>query len=883
MSLQTHLRIEGSSGEVMGSDRDLQSTSSSISLPSVKKPPKKRRLSLASLFRRRGREPKTGRQRSRELQHPVSGGMGGVDCIASIESIHSEMCNDKNSAFFSVAGTGVASATAASTSSASGPSSSTSSSKRGGGAGAELLECPLCLLCHSRESFPDIMTCHHRSCIDCLRQYLRIEISESRVNISCPECSERFNPHDIRMILCDRALMEKYEEFMLRRWLVADPDCRWCPAPDCGYAVIAFGCASCPKITCGREGCDTEFCYHCKQLWHPNQTCDAARQQRAQSLHLRTVRSSSLSYSQESGYTADDIKPCPRCAAYIIKMNDGSCNHMTCAVCGCEFCWLCMKEISDLHYLSPSGCTFWGKKPWSRKKKILWQLGTLVGAPVGIALIAGIAIPAMIIGIPVYVGRKIHNRYEGKDISNHKRNLVIAGGVTLSVIVSPVVAAVTVGIGVPIMLAYVYGVVPISLCRSGGCGVSAGNGKGVRIEFDDENDINVGSGATATDTTSVADNRNNPSIGEGSVGGLTGSLSASGSHMDRLGTIRDNLSETASTMALAGASITGSLSGSAMVNYLNRLEVQADVQKERCSLSGESGTVSLGTISDNASTKAMAGSIFNSYMPLDRDGNSMEVQVDIESKPGKLRHHSGSSSVDDGSHVGRSGWICPSNGFTSSEGKGSSTKWAKEASCCSSSSSTGKKSKGKLRKKGCGGTKINETREDMDAQLLEQRSTNSSEFDSPSLSGSLPSVADSHSSHFSEFSCSDLESMKTSCSHGSSGGDYHTRFTTVSPLPEVENDRLETCPASSTCLTHGQGAVTTPHSPTSTNSSLGYGAELSPLCFITEENVNLVCPTEPDSQSNTGELQKETNNNHQLQHPAQPQQQPKNFCIQTDI
>lgn len=47
------------------------------------------------------------------------------------------------------------------------------------------------------------------------------------------------------------------------------------------------------------------------------------------------------------------------------------------------------------------------------------------------------------------------------------------------------------------MLAYVYGVVPISLCRSGGCGVSAGNGKGVRIEFDDENE-NIGSGAAAT-------------------------------------------------------------------------------------------------------------------------------------------------------------------------------------------------------------------------------------------------------------------------------------------------------------------------------------------------------------------------------------------------
>ena len=45
-----------------------------------------------------------------------------------------------------------------------------------------------------------------------------------------------------------------------------------------------------------------------------------------------------------------------------------------------------------------------------------------------------------------------------------------------------------VGIGVPILLAYVYGVVPISLCRSGGCGVTATNKGGVRFEFDEENE-----------------------------------------------------------------------------------------------------------------------------------------------------------------------------------------------------------------------------------------------------------------------------------------------------------------------------------------------------------------------------------------------------------
>ncbi|TNN72337.1 E3 ubiquitin-protein ligase RNF19A [Liparis tanakae] len=755
-----------------GSERELHSAASFVSLPSVRKTPKKRRLSLHSLFSRRRRPDRDPKRKSRPLQAAA-----GMEAIVSTESVQSETVHDKTSARCALA--------AASTSSLLGSSS-------------ELLECPLCLLRHARDLFPDIMTCHHRSCADCLRQYLRIEISESRINICCPECSERFNPHDIQMILGDRAIMEKYEEFMLR-----------------SYAVIAFGCASCPKITCGREGCGTEFCYHCKQLWHPNQTCDTARQQRAQTLRLRTFRSSSLSYSQESGAAGDDIKPCPRCAAYIIKMNDGSCNHMTCAVCGCEFCWLCMKEISDLHYLSPSGCTFWGKKPWSRKKKILWQLGTLVGAPVGIALIAGIAIPAMIIGIPVYVGRKIHNRYEGKAISKHKRNLVIAGGVTLSVIVSPVVAAVTVGIGVPIMLAYVYGVVPISLCRSGGCGVSAVNGKGVRIEFDDEN-YNIGSGAAATDTTSVAETRlNNPSLGDGaSVGGLTG-LSVSGSHMERCGinsTQRDNMSDDASTTALAGTSITGSLSGSCY----NRMEVQADVQKERCSLSGESATVSLGTISDNASTKAMAGSILNAYMPLERD-NSLDVQTDVESKRALMRQCSASSSLDEAScgssaaglkAAGGGACSCPSTCCCVQHDNHCCppSPWAKEPSTSGSMKRSGKLWTRAGSSSYRGDSKTSDTRGDMEAQLLEQRSTNSSEFDSPSLSGSLPSVADSHCSHFSsELSCSDPETSRPAPPPCSGATDPHLHHAavvafhdvTIAPMPEVENDRLEHYPPQS--------------------------------------------------------------------------------------
>lgn len=57
------------------------------------------------------------------------------------------------------------------------------------------LECPLCLGELPSEEFPELMACGHRSCYTCLQQYLRIEISESRVCIACPECAEPMHPN----------------------------------------------------------------------------------------------------------------------------------------------------------------------------------------------------------------------------------------------------------------------------------------------------------------------------------------------------------------------------------------------------------------------------------------------------------------------------------------------------------------------------------------------------------------------------------------------------------------------------------------------------------------------------------------------------------------
>ena len=66
--------------------------------------------------------------------------------------------------------------------------------------------------------------------------------------------------------------LERYEQATLNKYLRSESDARWCPAAGCGFALIA-PCAGCPELDCHRDGCGTKFCYHCKNVWHPNKSC----------------------------------------------------------------------------------------------------------------------------------------------------------------------------------------------------------------------------------------------------------------------------------------------------------------------------------------------------------------------------------------------------------------------------------------------------------------------------------------------------------------------------------------------------------------------------------------------------------------------------------
>ncbi|NXH89922.1 RN19B ligase, partial [Edolisoma coerulescens] len=329
-------------------------------------------------------------------------------------------------------------------------------------------ECPLCLLPQPPEAFPTLASCPHRSCWACLERYLRLAVSESRVPVSCPHCPAALQPADVHRLLPEPALRDKYEEFLLRRLLVADPGTRWCPAPDCSPSRAGFPITwSRAGLGVPREGCGTEFCYHCRQPWHPDGPC--APVPPAPSL---ATPSAQLAQPEELAHgeapaqaEAEDIKVCPRCSAFIMKINDGSCNRMNCTVCGCLFCWLCLREISDVHFLSPSGCTFWGKRPWSRTRRILWQLGMVLGAPMVISLAAGVAVPPFKSPSPFCLFLEVLGQSRRSSLSGCQQCLSVTSSVLLSLFVSPIITALTVGVGVPLMLTYVYGTVVLSLCR----------------------------------------------------------------------------------------------------------------------------------------------------------------------------------------------------------------------------------------------------------------------------------------------------------------------------------------------------------------------------------------------------------------------------------
>ena len=175
------------------------------------------------------------------------------------------------------------------------------------------------------------LKCEHYFCNDCYIDYLKEKITNANVSkILCMQhgCGTILETKFIKKILeGNKDLIEKYDKFLQRKKMLEQSDkIRFCPIPDCeGYAEKK-GKNKYVKCNYGHE-----FCFDCGSKPHGRKKCADIMDKEFEEWKSHKI-----------------VKRCPCCRMWTEK-NEG-CNHMTCAECKFQWCWLCLGPYSLNHY-----------------------------------------------------------------------------------------------------------------------------------------------------------------------------------------------------------------------------------------------------------------------------------------------------------------------------------------------------------------------------------------------------------------------------------------------------------------------------------------------------------------------------------------------------
>jgi len=122
-----------------------------------------------------------------------------------------------------------------------------------------------------------------------------------------------------------------YDRWLIDSFVEGTKIIKWCPKPGCDRAV-EYAARSSREIVCK---CKTRFCFLCRQESHLPAPCDLAAK-------YKEKGSSDLATEQ---LLAATTKKCPKCDVLITK--NKACNHMNCAKCRHQFCWLCKGDWKE--------------------------------------------------------------------------------------------------------------------------------------------------------------------------------------------------------------------------------------------------------------------------------------------------------------------------------------------------------------------------------------------------------------------------------------------------------------------------------------------------------------------------------------------------------
>ncbi|KAF2664572.1 RING finger protein [Microthyrium microscopicum] len=182
--------------------------------------------------------------------------------------------------------------------------------------------------------------CGHRFCIDCYKTYVNAKVTDEAeaARIKCPadQCNRIVDNKSMELLVPDN-LTDRYHELLVRTYVDDLENLKWCPAPNCEFAIQCKVKAKelkkvVPTVHCD---CGHDFCFGCAYNDHLPAPCDLVK---------KWVKKCEDD-SETANWISANTKECPKCASTIEK--NGGCNHMTCRKCKHEFCWMCMGVWSE--------------------------------------------------------------------------------------------------------------------------------------------------------------------------------------------------------------------------------------------------------------------------------------------------------------------------------------------------------------------------------------------------------------------------------------------------------------------------------------------------------------------------------------------------------
>uniref|UniRef100_A0A672H0J6 Ankyrin repeat and IBR domain-containing protein 1 n=1 Tax=Salarias fasciatus TaxID=181472 RepID=A0A672H0J6_SALFA len=223
-------------------------------------------------------------------------------------------------------------------------------------------ESALCGICMSSISVfeePVDMSCGHEFCRACWEGFLNLKIQEGEAhNIFCPafDCYQLV-PVEVIESVVSREMDRRYLQFDIKAFVENNSAIRWCPEAGCERAVrlstqgpgtstsdpLSFPLLRAPAVDCGKGHL---FCWSCRGEAHEPCDCETWKMWLQKVTEMKPEELAGVSEAYEDAanclWLLTNSKSCANCKSPIQK-NEG-CNHMQCAKCKYDFCWICLEE-----------------------------------------------------------------------------------------------------------------------------------------------------------------------------------------------------------------------------------------------------------------------------------------------------------------------------------------------------------------------------------------------------------------------------------------------------------------------------------------------------------------------------------------------------------